>query len=653
MSNDSKLQRLFEPVQVGSMTVKNRIVMTPFEKGYCTVDGMVTQRYLDYVEARAKGGVGLLFIEATAIDPRGKARYYQLGGWSDDHIPGLRRLAEIAHKYDMKVGTELYHGGRTTEPPTTAVQPVSSSSHRTCIPTGNYPSRTLTIPEIKEIIQLYAEGARRTKEAGLDIVEIHGAHGYLVGQFLSPFSNNRTDEYGGSFENRLRFPLEVVAAVRKMVGDDYPLAYRMSGSEFVEGGLTLEDMQQVAQRLEQAGVNLIDVSGGIMESGFIIAAPMGFTDGYFRHLGAGIKEAVNAPVAIANRLEDPNLAAEVIAGGQADFIALGRGLHAEPAWPNKVKEGRLGEVRVCIACNVCSDQMLSQYPAYCTINTETGYERDHAIKPAAQAKKAVVVGAGPAGMEAARILSLRGHQVTLVERQQTAGGLLKYAAKAPRMSEFSRFINFLWHEVNRLDVEILMETEATPDIIAGMKPDAVIVATGNREIVPPSVPGINGPNVVKALDVLDGKNSLGQKVLVMGGKLTGCKVAELLAGTGHQVILTNLYRDFMPEPWLAGSIKHETINALTENPNVELRLNTTVEKISASTVTVQSDGVSEALEGIDSVVLAMGFDMDNKLTTALIEANIAPEVYTVGDCAFPSGSLFDVIHDAARVARLI
>lgn len=653
MNNEDKLRKLFEPVQVGSMTVKNRIVMTPFEKGYCTVDGMVTQRYLDYIEARAKGGVGLLFIEATAIDPRGKARYYQLGGWSDEHIPGLRRIAEIAHKYDMKVGTELYHGGRTTEPPTTAVQPVSCSSHRTCIPTGNYPARTLTVPEIQEIVQLYANGARRTKEAGLDIVEIHGAHGYLVGQFLSPFTNNRTDEYGGSFENRLRFPLEVVAAVRAVVGDDYPLAYRMSGSEFVEGGLTLEDMQQVAQRLEQAGVNLIDVSGGIMESGFIIAAPMGFKDGYFRHLGAGIKEAVSVPVAIANRLEDPQLAAEVVASGQADFVALGRGLHAEPEWVKKVQEGRLGEVRVCIACNVCSDQMLSQHPAFCAINPETGYERDHAIKPAVPVKKVVVVGAGPAGMEAARVLSLRGHRVTLIERQEAAGGLLQAAAKAPRLSELARFINFLWHEVNRLDVEILMGTEATPELIAKLQPEVVIVATGNREIVPPSVPGIEGPNVVRALDVLNGSNSLSQKVLVMGGKLTGCKVAELLANNGHQIVLTNLYRDFMPEPWLAGSIKHETMNALTENPNVELRLNTTVEKINGTTVTLQSDGVSETLAGIDTVVLAMGFDMDNKLTTALIEANIAPEVYTVGDCAFPSGSLFDVVHDAARVARLI
>jgi 2,4-dienoyl-CoA reductase-like NADH-dependent reductase (Old Yellow Enzyme family)/thioredoxin reductase len=653
MTHRRDFQKLFEPGQIGQMRVKNRIIMTPFEKGYCTYDGMVTQRYLDYIEARGAGGVGLCFIEATAIDPRAKARKYQLGAWDDAHIPGLRRIAEVAHKYDMKVGTELYHGGRTTEPSTTAVQPVSSSSHRPCVPTGNYPARTLTIPEIKEIIHLYAEGARRTKEAGIDIVEIHGAHGYLVGQFLSPFTNNRSDEYGGSFENRLRFPLEVVAAVRAVVGDDFPLAYRMSGSEFVEGGLTLEDMQRVARRLQDAGVNLIDVSGGIMESGYIIAAPMGFKDGYFVHLGAGIKQAVSIPVVVANRLEDPAIAAQVVASGQADFVALGRGLHAEPEWPKKVQEGRLGEVRVCIACNVCSDQMLSQFPAFCAINPETGYERENAIKPTDKAKKVVVIGAGPAGMEAARVLSLRGHRVTLVERRQEAGGLLRYAAKTPRMSEVLRFTNFLWYEVNRLGVEILMGTEATPALIEQMQPDAVIVATGVKEIVPPSVVGIDGPNVVKALDVLDGKDGLGERVLVMGGKLIGCKVAEVLSNSGHQVIVTRLEKAFTTEPWLAGSLWHEYMNTLTNDPKIELRPNTTVEEIKDTTVIVQSDGVREELSGIDSVVVAIGFDYENTLTTQLIEANAAPEVYTVGDCAFPTNSLFDVVHDAARVARLI
>ncbi len=653
MEQAERYAKLFQPGKIGPMTVKNRIVMPPFEKGYCTYEGMVTQRYLDYIEARAAGGLGLCFAEATAIDPRGKARTFQLGAWDDSHIPSLRRLADVAHKYDMKVATELYHGGRETQPQVTGVQLVSCSSHRPCPAIGSYPARTLTIPEIKEIIGLYADSARRTQEAGFDMVEVHGAHGYLVGQFLSPFTNDRTDEYGGSFENRMRFPLEVVAAVRKAVGNDYPVAYRMSGSEFVEGGLTLEDMKLVAKRLEDAGIDLIDVSGAILESGYIIAAPMGFGEGYFVHLGAGIKQAVSIPVVIANRLESPELAEQVLARGEADYVALGRGLHCDPAWPRKLQEGRRGEVRLCIACNVCSDQMLSQNPALCAINPETGLERENAIKPAAQSKNVVVIGAGPAGMEAARVLRLRGHQVTLLERQPVAGGLLRYAAMAPRMAELTRVTDFLWHEVNRLGVEVRLNTEATPALMAELGPDAIVVATGAKEMTPPSVVGIRSPNVVPALAVLDGAVTAGKRVVVMGSKLTGCKVAEKLAAAGHTVIVAELEKTFLTERWLTASLRHEYLKTLENHPNVELRADTTVEEIAGSTVILQRDGIQETLSDIDTVVLAVGYDYAGTLAADLIAANAAAEVYEVGDGAFPAGSLLEVMHSAARVARMI
>jgi NADPH-dependent 2,4-dienoyl-CoA reductase/sulfur reductase-like enzyme len=362
---------------------------------------------------------------------------------------------------------------------------------------------------------------------------------------------------------------------------------------------------------------------------------------------------VGIPVAIANRLENPEVAAEVVASGKADFVSIGRGSHAEPEWANKVREGRLGEVRQCIACNVCSDQMLANFPALCSINPEVGLERENAIKPAERRKRVVVIGAGPAGMEAARVLSLRGHGVTLIERHSAPGGLLRYAAKAPRMSELGRVTDFLWHEVNRLGVDICMKTEATLEWINRIAPEAIVVATGSKPMVPPSVVGIDSSNVVSALDVIDGAVTVGQTVLIMGGKLTGCKTAELLAASGRRVILTELEKTLLSEPWLTNSLKHEYLNTLQQSPAVTIRTDTTVEAIRGTSVVVQKDGVCETIEGIDHVVLAVGFDYENELVTTLVAANAAPEVYPVGDCAFPGGSLFEVMHGAARVARMI
>ena len=343
-------KRLFEPYQLRGLELKNRLISAPCERNYANVDGSVTQRYIDYVVERAKGGVGLIIVESMYIDPVGRGHIRQLGIYADKLIPGLRRLTDAVHANGGKVASEPMSCGRETSSYITGFQPVAPSNVPCKVLAGGEAPRELTVDEIRGLIESFGEAARRSMEAGFDLIEIHGAHGYIINQFLSPFSNKRTDEYGGSFEKRMRFPLEVVARVRKVVGENVPLAYRMSGEEKFEGGLTIDDMVVFSQELEKAGIDLIDVSAGIYESVVWIAQPMAFPRGCLVDLGRRIKQKVSIPVSIVGRINHPELAEEILDTGKADFIAIGRALHADPYWPVKAQEGRVEDIRICPAC---------------------------------------------------------------------------------------------------------------------------------------------------------------------------------------------------------------------------------------------------------------------------------------------------------------
>jgi 2,4-dienoyl-CoA reductase-like NADH-dependent reductase (Old Yellow Enzyme family)/thioredoxin reductase len=626
-------KHLFEPYTLRGVTLKNRLISAPCERNYANTDGSVTQRYIDYVEERAKGGVGLINIESIYVDPVGRGHIRQLGIHNDRMIPGLKRMVGAAHKHGAMIVAHLYSAGREASSYITGRQPIAPSSVPCKTLAGGDMPRSLTLVEIQDQIEMYGEAAHRAVEAGFDVMMIHGAHGYMVGQFLSLFSNKRSDQYGGSFENRMRFPLEVLAKIRSVVGDKVPIAYRMSGEEKLEGGLAIEDSVRFSIALEQAGIDLIDVSSGIYESVGWIAQSMAFPRGCLVEDGWKIKQNVKIPVSIVGRINHPDLAEEILAAGKADFISLGRALHADPYWPMKALEGRVDDIRICPACMSCSDQLATNLPITCAINPEAGRESELRIKPAPKTKKVLVVGAGPAGMEAARVASLRGHKVILCEKSDQMGGQINYASRPHHKKEFLGIINYLEGQLRKSDVEIRMGTAVTTDLIKRINPDAVIIATGAEPAVP-FTPGADKKHVCTAIDVLSGKTILrkGPTVLI-GAGLVGMETALFLEEEGITPIII-----IEPTDKLGGNIGLRTglfaRNSVNSSPNIEVKLKTTVEEIKDDSIIIQKEGRYDELP-VKNIVLAAGMRNNNDLAEELKAAGFAAELYMVGDCNFP------------------
>jgi 2,4-dienoyl-CoA reductase-like NADH-dependent reductase (Old Yellow Enzyme family)/thioredoxin reductase len=628
-------KRLFEPYELRGLALKNRLVSAPCERNYANIDGSVTQRYIDYVVERAKGGVGLIIVESMYIDPIGRGHIRQLGIYGDKLIPGLRRLTDAVHANGAKVASELMFTGRETSSYITGFQPVAPSNVPCTVLAGGEAPRELTLAEIKGLIDRFAEAARRSVEAGFDLVEIHGAHGYIINQFLSPFTNKRTDQHGGSFKRRMHFPLEVVARVREAAGDNIPIAYRMSADEKVEGGLTIDDMVRFSQELEKAGIDLIDVSAGIYESVMWIAQPMAFPRGCLVDLGRRIKEKVRIPVSIVGRINNPELAEEILADGKADFIALGRALHADPYWPLKAQEGRVEDIRICPACMSCSDQLATNLPITCAINPEAGNERELAIKPAPKRKKVLVV--------------LRGHQVTLCEKRDRVGGQLHHASRAHHKKEFEEVIRFLEVQLKNSHVDIRLGTEVTSRLVQEIKPDAVIVATGAIPALP-FTPGVNKPHVHSAVDVLDQRVSLEGKTAIIGGGLMGLETALFLLETGVSPIVIIELTDK-----LGVNVGLRTgwfiRNEVTNHPKIDVRMETTVQEIRDDSIIVQQKGKFEELE-VRNVVLAVGMGSNNTLAEQLRAEGTVVEVYVIGDCNIPR-TMKEAFEEAAIAARRV
>ncbi len=644
-----KFKHIFEPYKLRGLELKNRLISAPCERNFANTDGSVTQRYINFLNERAKGGVGLINVESMYIDPVGRGHIRQLGIYDDKLVPGLKRMTDAAHEHGAKLATHLMHAGRETSSYITGFQPVAPSNVPCKVLAGGDIPRELTIDEIKHLIGKFGKAARLSVEAGFDLVEIHGAHGYLINQFLSPFTNKRTDEYGGSFENLMRFPLGVVAKVREVVGDDFPIAYRMSADEKVEGGLTIEDMVKFSKELEKAGIDLIDVSAGIYESVMWIAQPSAFPRGCLVDLSEKIKPNVSIPVCVVGRINHPEVAEEILASGKADFIALGRPLHADPYWPQKAKEGRVEDIRVCPACMDCSDQLATNLPISCAINPEVGREEELAIKAATQKKKVLVVGAGPAGMEAARVADLRGHQVILCEKENRMGGQLYYSTQSPHKKEFGEVIRFLEGQLKKTGIDIRLGTEVTSDLIEEIRPDAVIVATGARPSIP-FTPGIENPNVHTAIEVLNRDVILEGKTAILGAGLIGLETALFLAENNVSPLVI-----IEPTDKLGGNVGLRSgwviRNEVTNCSDIDVRTHTTVEEIKGDSILLQKEGNFEKLD-IKNVVVAVGMRNNNELIEELKEHKNIEEIYSVGDCNIPR-TMREAIEEAAYASRAV
>lgn len=639
----NSLTKLFEAGKIGGMQLRNRIIMAPMGTLLANKDGTVSDRMCRYYEERARGGVGLIIVEITAVSPEGRVDSREVSIYDDKFMPGLKRLVGCCHSHGAKIAVQLHHAGRQTIPEVAGGQPVAPSPIP-CRILGVMP-RELTIAEIEGLVEAYGKAARRAREAGFDAVEIHGAHGYLVCQFLSAYSNKRTDKYGGSLENRCRFPQEIVARIKELAGADYPLLFRISAQEYVPGGLTLEETRVIARRMQDAGAHCIDVSAGNYETGQMIIQPGWLPRGCLVPFAEAIKKEVTVPVSVAGRINDPVLANQIIEQGKTDFVSLGRPLLADPELPRKAMEGRLDDLRMCTACCHCIDWVMgAAKPITCAVNATTGREEETLLKPAQKPKKVLVIGAGPGGMEAARVAGLRGHKVTLIDKEQKLGGQLNIAAVPPGKEELATITKFMEIQLAKLGVAVKLGQEATVETVAKMKPDVVVVATGSFTVLP-DVPGADLPNVSLARDVISGKKAVGKKAVVVGGRRVGCETADLLVSQGKEVTLVRM-TGRGPLAGDMGMLTSTMLLAKLRRDGVVTKPNSRTEKITREGVVVTKDGQSKLLEA-DSVVLSPAPVPDNTLAEQL--KDVVPEVHVIGDAAKPRG-IFEAVHEGYRIA---
>ncbi len=642
-----KAEKLFEPFCIGPLKVRNRIVMPPMVVGYANSRGEVTEQLLSYYEARARGGVGLIIVEASYIREDGKLVDGQLGIYEDGLVPGLARLADAITIHGAAAAIQLVHGGIQAKVP----QPLGPSAiGRKLIPPAKTP-RELRTEEVEKLVEDFASAALRAKMAGFDAVEVHGTHGYLVCQFLSPLTNRRTDKYGA---DRALFAIEVVQRIKELCGKNYPVIFRLCADEFIEGGITIEYSKQIAKKLEEAGVDAFDITGGNYDSIDMLLMPYYYSEeeGWFFKLAREVKSVVTVPVVSGGLITDPRVAVDAVEKGYVDAVFLGRQLIADPEWPRKVAEGRMEDIRPCQACNdgCIGGRVFVMKPSWCSVNPLCGYEyrwpSEEQIPKASVKRKVLVVGGGPAGLEAARIAAIRGHDVVLVEKEGELGGTGKVAAVASFKRRVGMLIKWYERQLSKLNVKVITGKEADEKFIEEIKPDVVIIATGSKPLIP-DIPG--AANAVTADDVLLGRASVGKKVVVVGGGLVGIETAIHLTQQGREVTvveaLPDIARDLEPVSKIAltrpgGILEKCGIKVMVESPVIEIEK----DKVIVFRPLARKESIPA-----DTVVLAVG--REPVLNKGIIEAakRVAKEVYVIGDAKKPR-KFIDAIHEGFYTA---
>lgn len=636
MNNISRFEKLFEPATIAGMELKNRIVMPPMGTNMATLEGQVTESIRRYYEERAKGGVGLIIVETTCIDaPAGKTTARQMAIDDDRFIPDLAKLAGTIHRHGAKAVLQLQHGGRGTKSSITGVQPVAPSPvpmpYGTLVGYEGDMPRELTVSEIRQLVDKFARGADRARKAGYDGVEIHATGYYLVAQFLSSTANVRQDEYGGNLTNRARFLVDIIRAIRETLGKDFPLLCKLSAFELGPGaGLTFDEGQEVARMVEQAGADGLEIAG--MLWGIIPRLPPTTAEpvGGLLPFVEALKAKIEIPLIAGSRIT-PEVGEKALQEGKADLIAIGKGLIADPYLPIKAAAGRTSDIRPCIGCLRCIDnQTVKGLPIMCSVNAAAGREADFEIKTAEKARKVLVVGGGPAGMEAARVAALRGHRVTLFEKQEKLGGQLLEAVVPPHKDHLPRFIEYLRTQLAENRVEVNPGLEVTTAHVSQAKPDTVILATG---IVPvtPRIPGVSRANVLTASDVLKGAE-VGEAVVVIGGGLVGCETAEYLAVRGKRVTILEMLEEVATAMPLA---LRKLLEARLAKSKVDIYVGVECREIAEADVNFVTSDKTEKTIKADTVVVATGGRPDRMLCEQLEETPFA--VLSAGDCVEPRG----------------
>ncbi len=618
------LKNLFSPITIKGKTMKNRLAVSPMVTNYCNEDGTCTEMFSAYHETKAKGGFGMIITEDFAVRPRGKGFKHLPGLWNDEQIPGFKEFTKRIHKHDTVLIAQIYHAGRQSSKMVLGEAPQAPSA----IPCPFSPDmpEELSIEEIKKIITEFGDCALRAEKAGFDGIEVHGAHGYLISQFMSSYTNKRTDEYGGSLQNRIRFAVEVVKDIRSKVSNEFIVGYRISADEYVTGGRNIGDTMTIVPYLEEAGIDYIHVSAGVYRSFDDIIPSQYRGHSWNTNAAVEVKKITKLPVISVGRINDPRLAETIIASGKSDIVAMGRQSLTDPETPNKAKEGRFDEIRSCIACHHgCVKNLLNNVPIQCILNPTLGRESEVSLEKTAAPKNIMVIGSGPAGLEAAITAASRGHRVKVFEKNRWAGGQFRIGAVPPGKGEMINYINWQLNELEKLNVPVLMETEVTPELVKKEKPDVVFAATGAEPIIP-NIPGADRPNVVTAHDVLSGKVNTGNSVVVVGGGCVGAETANQLANYLKGVTIIEMLDAIAGDEIVVP--RWDLLEDLDRN-KVRICTKTTVDEITDAGVKV-SGAVNEVIP-CDTVVLAVGAKPVLGLADALKKEGY--DVRVIGDAA--------------------
>ncbi|MDT3425872.1 2,4-dienoyl-CoA reductase-like NADH-dependent reductase (Old Yellow Enzyme family)/thioredoxin reductase [Paenibacillus forsythiae] len=635
--------RIFEPGKIGNLEIKNRLIVPPMLTEYAAEDGRLTERYIRYYEEKAKGGWGLIIAEDNAVEPRGAGFKNIAGLWSDELMQEHKELVERVHKTGAKIAVQVYHAGREASSEIMGMRPVAPSPIQD--PTQSETPVEMTTDEVKEMVEKFAQAIRRCQEAGYDAIELHGAHGYLINQFVSPFSNKRTDAYGGNLMNRLRFPLEIIARAKELVGEEFPIIYRISADEMVEGGLTIEDTKVISQVLEHSGVAAIHASAGVYKTGAIVSAPTSIRTAVFSDYAKEIRKVVNIPVFAVNKIIYPHVAESILKEGKADFVAMGRASTADPQFPNKVKEGRLDEIIFCIGCRQgCQWRIAQQNPVSCLVNPLTGKEGEYELKEAEVKKQVMVIGGGPVGMEAAIIAAKRGHDVTLYDKSDRLGGQWLLAAIPPGKELLNTFTVWQKGELDRSGVQVVLNTEVTKELVEQVNPDEIILASGAAPIIP-GIPGADKAHVYTANDVLLGKVDLAGQVVVIGGGLVGAETAEHIAVHNRKTSIVEMRPEIAAD--MEPASKEFLLKSLKHN-EVAVHVNSKVLEITDTHVIIETEEGQQALPAA-LVVLAIGSKSNNALVSELGDKH---SVKVIGDAAVV-GKALEGINLAYKTALAI